>query len=183
MKKWTVLSRHWVVENAPYSRVRRDRCQLPDGQEIIYYANEYGDWVNALVLTKEQRVVLVNQYRHGSETLVKEIPGGMIEADEPASQAIQREVLEETGYASETEPIFLGKFYPNPATSNNFVHTFLIIDAEKIAPQRLDATEEIRVEEVAWDELGNMIRNGRMPHLFSAATYFLANDWIIRHPR
>lgn len=181
MQKWTVVSRDYVVRNAPYNTLRRDRCRLPSGQEIDYYVNEYGDWANALVVTTQHRIVLLQQYRHGVESIMREIPGGMIEPSEAPEVAIVREVREETGYASVKPPVFLGKFHPNPATSNNLVHCFLIDQAKSMGPQALDATEDISIAEFSFDEVDHMIQSGSLSHLFTVATYYLAKNWLARH--
>lgn len=181
MDKWTVLSREVVVDNRPYTLLRLDRCRLPTGQEIDYYVNVYGDWVNALVLTQNHQVVLLQQYRHGAEQILREIPGGMVDPGEDPVDAVRREVREETGYASDAPPILLGKFYPNPATSTNMVHCFLIQEAKHVGEQQLDATEDISVAEYPFEQVASMIRQGELPHLFTTATYFLAKDWINQH--
>lgn len=178
MDRWRVLRREVVVDNAPYNVLRRDHVQLPTGQEMDYYVNVYGDWVNALVVTPDNQVVLLQQYRHGIEQVMQEIPGGMMEPGENPAAAIEREVREETGYASDEAPIFLGQFYPNPATSTNQVHCYLLRNARRVGEQRLDATEDILVQEVPLVEVGKMIRGGTLPHLFSVATFGLAMDWF-----
>jgi hypothetical protein len=41
---------------------------MPDGQLVpAFYVQEYPEWVNAFALTKDNRVVMVKQYRHGIE--------------------------------------------------------------------------------------------------------------------
>ncbi|MDQ0229025.1 hypothetical protein J2S19_000275 [Metabacillus malikii] len=67
MVKWQTLKSEYVYKT-PFGNLRSDACKLPNGQIIErYYVNEYPDWVNAIVLTKEMKVVLVKQYRHGGE--------------------------------------------------------------------------------------------------------------------
>ena len=113
---------------------------------------------------------------------MREIPGGMMEPAEAPEDAIVREVREETGYASAKPPVFLGRFHPNPATSNNLVHCFLIDQAKSMGPQALDATEDISLAEFTFDEVDLMIQSGSLPHLFTVTTYYLAKDWLARHP-
>src|SRR6185312_13276482 len=104
---------------------RKDECELPDGQIIEnYYVNEYTDWVNAIVITKEKKIVLVRQYRYAAQDFFLEIPAGKTEENETFENAIVRELREETGFISEEKPILLGEFYVNPATQTNKVITF-----------------------------------------------------------
>lgn len=178
MQKWTTLSTEYVILNEPYHKTRKDLCRLPNGMEIDYYVQEYPNWVNAVVLTPEQEIVVVKQYRHGNGLVMMETPGGMIEKDEDAAVAVIREVAEETGYSTPQAPIYLGSFYPNPATSNNLAGTYLLLDARPKQTQDLDATEDIVVTTVPFDEFGRLIREGQVTHLFSALGYFLAKDYL-----
>ena len=48
------------------------------------------DWVNVIALTDEDQVVLVRQYRLGTERITLEIPGGVVDSgEEPAAAAAQ----------------------------------------------------------------------------------------------
>ncbi len=178
MEKWTVLSCEYVIDNPPYLRTRRDRCRLPGGQVIEIYVHEYTHWVNAVVLTPELKVVLVEQYRHGTGRFSIETPGGMVEFNESPAEAIVREVGEETGYQSERTPVALGEFFPNPANSDNLVTTFLILDAKLVMAPHRDSTEDMVVKVLAFDEWGTMIRRGEAPQMFSTLGYFLAKDYF-----
>ena len=78
MKKWkTIKSKYHYT---PFGNLRKDTCQLPNGMIINdYFVQEYADWVNAIVLTKEHQIVLVEQYRHAGQDFYLEIPAGKIE--------------------------------------------------------------------------------------------------------
>lgn len=164
----------------PFGNLRKDMCELPNGIVIDeYYVNEYSDWVNAIVITKDNKIVLVEQYRYAGEDLFLEIPAGKLEENESYEEGIVREVREETGYISHTKPIKLGEFMVNPAIQNNRVITYLIIDACKGFDQDLDDTEEIEVILFDFDNMGVLLRENKVKtQLFTASAYFMAKNFL-----
>ena len=121
------------------------------------------DWVNVIALTPERRVVLIKQFRVGSDAICLEIPGGMVDDGEDPATAAARELAEETGYTS-TRWERLGEVSPNPAIMTNRLHSFLARDAVPTQPQRLEGSEVIDVELAALDECHAAIRDGRIDH-------------------
>ena len=106
-------------------KVRRDYSTDPrDGKRHDFYVIEAPDLINVIPLTKDEEVVLIEQYRHGTEEVSLEIPGGMVDPGEGPRETAARELFEETGYEA-AEVIFLGKTRPNPAIQDNWIHTFL----------------------------------------------------------
>lgn len=179
MKKWKTLSSEYFYKT-PFGNLRKDKCQLPNGMVINdYYVNEYSDWENAIVITKENKVVLVEQYRYAGEGFFLEIPAGKIEENESYEEGILRELREETGFTSRTKPIKLGEFMVNPATQTNKVITYLIVDAFKVYEQDLDDTEEIDVHLYDFDDMGKALKEGQIKtQLFTAYAYYMAKEFL-----
>ncbi|WP_343784879.1 NUDIX hydrolase [Alkalibacillus silvisoli] len=179
MKKWETLKSEYVYKT-PFGNLRKDKCLLPNNNVIdSYYVNEYSDWVNAVVLTKERNIVLVEQYRYAGEDFFLEIPAGKKEQGETNEQGILREIEEETGFTTETLPIKLGEFMVNPATQTNKVITYLITDAVKTFDQNLDENEDITVHVFDFDEMEDLIRSQRIKtQLFTANAYFMAKNYL-----
>jgi 8-oxo-dGTP pyrophosphatase MutT (NUDIX family) len=135
---------------------------------------EYGDWATILALTKQQEVVLIRQYRHGAQKVILELPGGAMEAeDESPMQAARRELLEETGYASDNF-IQIGCVSPNPANQTNLIYSFLALDAEKVGGQDLDATEDIEVVLKPLEEVIRKAKTGELFQSMQVSTVFFA---------
>ncbi|KGX90804.1 NUDIX hydrolase [Pontibacillus marinus] len=178
MDKWKTLKSEYLYQT-PFGNLRKEKCELPNSNIIDYYVNEYEDWVNAVVLTKEKQMVLVKQYRHAGEDFFLEIPAGKMEKGESHEEGILREVKEETGYVSQKPPILLGDFMVNPATQTNKVRTYLIQDAYKEFEQDLDENEEIRVELIDFGEMGNILQNNQIKtQLFTANGYYMARAYL-----
>jgi ADP-ribose pyrophosphatase len=124
---------------------------------------ECGDWVNVIALTPDDRVVLVRQYRPGTNTVCVEIPGGMIDPGEDAATAAARELEEETGYTARSWRK-LGKVSPNPALQNNSLHTYLALDAEPTTAPRPEGGEVLAIETMPLAGVQAMMREGRIEH-------------------
>ena len=149
IKPWKILDSKYLYKTNGVA-LRIDQCEIPNGNVFEPYVIETGTWVNVIALTKEREVILEKQYRHGVGQVMLEIPAGIMdEKDESPLQAAQRELLEETGYASK-KFIEVGKAYPNPATHNNLTYSFLALDVEKVGQQSLDETEEIEVGQIGF---------------------------------
>jgi 8-oxo-dGTP pyrophosphatase MutT (NUDIX family) len=170
---WKVVESEKLF-SAPWLNVRRDVCELPDGRRHSdYYILEYPDWATAFALTKDNKVVMVRQYRHGLGVISTEVPGGVIDNNEKPEDAVARELLEETGYEFDSiEEI--GKVSPNPATSTNYMHMFLATGGRKVAEQNLDATEDVEVLIYTIEELKQLLRENKMVQSLHVTTAFYA---------
>ena len=159
--EWKILESEYLHKK-PWLTVRKDKCQMPNGKTIPeFYVNEYPEWVNALAITKDGKVLMVRQYRHGIRHTGMELPGGVAEEGESMEEAVRREMREETGYEFE-EMLYLGKISANPSTTNNFMHMFLATGGEKKGEQELDETEELEVHLISMEELKTLVRENRI---------------------
>lgn len=179
MEQWKMLKSEYI-HKSPYGNIRKDTCGLPNGLVIEdYYVNEYSNWVNAVVLTKEKQLVLVEQYRHAGNDIYLEIPAGRKEENETDEEGIIREIKEETGFISHEKPILLGEFMINPATQNNKIKTYLFINAFKEYKQALDETEEINVKLIDCETFGSLLKTNEIKtQLFTASAYLMAKVFL-----
>ncbi len=144
-------------------------------KEYDFYVIESNNWVNIIPITKDEQVVFIKQFRHGTKSITLEIPGGIVEDyDDPKSAAI-RELEEETGYTS-NDVEFLGKVHPNPAFLNNWCYTYLAKDVKKISAQRLEEQEDIEVTLIPLSEVKDLILSEKITHslVVSAFLFFFA---------
>ena len=97
--RWKTLSSKNLF-NETWMKIRVDTCEKPDGTVVTpYYVYEFPEWVSAVAITKDGKVILERQYRQALGETGLEIPGGCVDPDDANFEtAISRELLEETGY-------------------------------------------------------------------------------------
>ena len=77
-------------------KVRKSRFhRRSDQKEGDFFVLDTNDWVNVLALTKCQELVMVRQFRFGTEAFSLEPPGGVVEKGESPVLAGERELEEE----------------------------------------------------------------------------------------
>jgi ADP-ribose diphosphatase len=154
--------------------LRSDRVVSPrTRQEHEVYVLDCPNWVNVIAVTPDQRLVMVEQYRHGSTTVELEIPGGMMDAhDASPGAAGARELREETGYEGQN-PRLIGQVFPNPAIMNNVCSTVMLENCRCLHPVQFDHGEDLATRLVPIAEVPQLVAGGKIKHsLVVAALYF-----------
>lgn len=140
--------------------------------EREFYVIDAPDWVVVLAVTRDHRLVLVNQFRFGTDAPSLELPGGIVEAGEDPVLAGLRELEEETGFRA-VRARRLGTVHPNPAIQNNRCHLVLAEEAEAVAPMAWDPDEEIEVVTAPVEQVLTLAREGAITHALSLNALFL----------
>ena len=166
-----------IIADCRVFKVRRDVSLSPRGDSRHdFFVVEAGDWINVVPLTEGDEVVMIEQYRHGSEDVTLEIPGGMVDAGETPAEAAARELMEETGYAT-TELINLGRVRPNPAIHNNWLHTFLARRAGFVRAPAFGQTEHCAVRRVPLADVPALIAEGVISHALVVVAFHRLALW------
>lgn len=164
-----------IIADARVFKVRKDSCERDsDGKEATFFVSENPDWVNVVALTESGNVILIEQFRHGTEEIVLEIPGGMVDEGESHSITAARELLEETGFAP-LKLIPLGRSRPNPAIQNNWIYHYLALDCEIKNETKFDEHESIVVKLKPINEIPELVANGAITHSLVIAAFALFN--------
>ena len=163
IRPWTTLDVELVADCRIFA-VKRIRRESPDGGKRGEFCTiDSPDWVNVIALTDEGEVVMIRQYRHGSDEITLEIPGGILDEGEKPEDAARRELLEETGFAGDRGRI-IGCVRPNPALFDNSAYTVLITGARRVAEPSPDEHEDIAVRLYSLKEAEEMLRRGEITH-------------------
>ena len=126
----------------------------------------FPDWCNVIALTPENEVVLVWQYRFGTDALSLEIPGGVVDPGETPLHAGRRELLEETGYAPAEDASLelLLTLEPNPAMQGNRCYTYVARGVRVVAATSFDENEELEVALVPAEHIAQILDEGLVTH-------------------
>ena len=170
---WKKLSSTYI-HKGPWATLRSDRCEMPDGHIVEdYYVLEYPNWVNAVAITEDNKILMVHQYRHAAGIVSLEIPGGVIEDNEQPEQGLRRELLEETGYQFDDFEL-LCTVYANPSTANNHTYCYLARGGKKVQEQALDAQEELVVETFTIPEVKQLLAENKIAQALHCTGLFYA---------
>ena len=122
-------------------------------------------------------MVLVEQYRQGTDTVELEIPGGMMDAHDASPEATGcRELREETGYEGE-RPRIIGKVFPNPAIMSNTCFTILVENCRLAGPVQFDSGEDLVTRLVPVAEVAGLVAAGKIRHALVISALYYYELW------
>lgn len=147
-------------------------CKLNNGKEItrerLIKGNTDGSAAIIFPITVNNKIILAIEPRvFTKRTVGIGFPAGYINEGELPLDAAKRELLEETGYATDNL-IHLGSFYQDQGCSGAFNHYYLALNCVKISEQVLDESEYIKYILVDEEELNELLENGYITGLNTA---------------
>ena len=148
-----------VVFKGKLLTVRRDSVLLPNGdkatREIIDHVGG-----SSVYCEKDNKVLLVKQFRYAYGEEIWEIPAGKLNPNEDPSVTALRELEEECGIrANKIEKLF--DIYPTPGYTNEITRIYLATDLIE-GKQKLDDGEFLTFKWFDKDELRNMIKSNQI---------------------
>ncbi len=157
---WRVLDEEHLQHCKVFDLHRATMESPRTGDAHPFYRIESPDWVNIVALTRDEHLVLVRQFRHGSRTVTLEIPGGLIDPGR----------LED-----------LGSLNPNPALFGNRVHMQLALECERVDVIRNESTEHTTFELLPVTNLRDVVRRIGIDHALAVSALYAYEIWRDGH--
>jgi 8-oxo-dGTP pyrophosphatase MutT (NUDIX family) len=177
IRPWPIVGSKAVGDFRIFT-VRSDEKISPrTGEKHDFYIIDCVDWVNVLAVTPQAELVMVEQYRHGTNTVELEIPGGIMDAGEcsPVETGV-RELREETGYEGES-PRLLSDVFANPAIMSNTMHTVLIENCTLRHDVQFDSGEDLLTRLIPVDSLPHLVAAGKVKHPLVVVALYHFDLW------
>jgi ADP-ribose pyrophosphatase len=160
---WLTLGERELLRVGHRLRVVEQHVRLPDGREISDYLQFAGTpYVTLVAQIADGRLLCERQYKHGPGRVILTLPSGTLEPGEEPPETARRELLEETGYASE-DWRFLAAHYTHANAGGSVSHAFLARHCHKIAEPNSGDLEAMTIELKTFAEVLETLSSGGMP--------------------
>jgi ADP-ribose pyrophosphatase len=165
-KNRTVRQTTRVLEN-PWFAVLRQTVRRPDGRDEVHHTIEFPTPAVGVVVRRDERYLLIRQYRFIVDEDVWGIPAGRVDPQESLRDAAVREMIEETAHEPGTLEPLMG-FYASFGSTNQRFEVFLADDARPVAGEP-DSNEVLELRWFSRDEIVELLLSDGIPDSLSLA--------------
>src|SRR5690625_3938710 len=139
-----------------------DDVLLPNGETSKREIVKHSGAVAVIPLTKDGKIIFVEQYRKPLEKSLVEIPAGRLEPNEEPHITAVRELEEETGYTT-NDLKFITSFYTSPGFADELMYIYLAKDLTLLdEPVAGDEDEFVETVILSIDEAKEYVKTGRI---------------------
>lgn len=171
-----VITKHGVLYRNSYYSVSHVRATFRDRLKD-YYVVDHGTRVG-VVITRDDHILLVRQYRLLINGISWELPGGGMGSSETPREAAVRECLEETGILCRGLTPLL-RYHAGLDIMHNEIHLFHTSVFETVANSSPnDPQEQVTSEWVPSNTILDMIRDGRIADSFTISGLLLYRSLV-----
>lgn len=155
---WPKIVSRRTTQVSPWMAIIEREVEFSAGAEHqLYHAIAQQDYIAIVALTGDGRIPIVRQYRPALERFTWELPAGLVDKGETPQACCQRELMEETGFATKAVHA-LGAYAPCTARLSNQVHSFFVAAGERASAWQPEAGIDVKLVTPA--ELGGLILAG-----------------------
>lgn len=149
------------ILNHSFFKIQKDTLLLEDKSNYDYFSLLLRPAaVMVVAFDEEQRLILVNEWRHPTKKILLGCPGGVIEDNEEPLEAAKRELLEETGYTSDHFTL-LGCSFPFPGITDQKTFFVKATNAKKIKNPSLEPAEILKPIIYTMKEIKEYMKQGK----------------------
>ena len=153
-------------------RVVADLVTFPDGSTALRDVVKHGGAVAVVAIDDQQRVVMLEQYRHSVRDFLWELPAGLRDVDgEPPVDAAKRELIEEAGFGA-ADWRTLVDVVSAAGFSNERVRIFLatgLSESSDTSFEREAEEADLIVRRIPIDECVRAVMSGRIVNSLAIA--------------
>lgn len=175
--KHQILSRQTVLTAHAFN-VEKVDIKLPNEAVVRYDLVSHTPAVVIIPVTDEGNILFVRQFRLGAEKEILELPAGVINAGEHPDASAERELQEETGYAS-ANMIYLGGFFMAAGYSTEYLYIYLARNLSW-SPLPQDTDEFLEPISMPIEEAFIMAENAEFEDSKTFASLMMAQKFIRR---
>jgi ADP-ribose pyrophosphatase len=130
-KPWKTLATRVVYQN-PWTTVREDIAEMPNGKSTIYGVVQCAECVGVLPFVDDENVLMVRQYRYVfGEDHRWEMPTGGVKPGETLPEAASRELQEEVGYSAKNLQ-HIHTYFTSKSIMQEVAHLFIGRDLTRV---------------------------------------------------
>lgn len=178
MREKPVCKKKSVIAKSRLFTIEQLELKFSNGAERVYerVVNQGNGAVLIIALTANESLLLVREYAAGIDSYELAFPKGVIDNNESALEAANRELREETGYAA-TQLDWLRSVTLAPGYFSSRIE---LVVAQGLYKSPLPGDEPEPPEVVEWplNAAQELLQRADFTEARSIAALFLAKDWL-----
>jgi 8-oxo-dGTP pyrophosphatase MutT (NUDIX family) len=174
---WKLKGTKKILKTPVFKVFQKEYIKPKDLTNFKAYTLDVPNWVNVIGINDVGNILLIKEYRFGTDTIEVEIPGGIIEPSEDPKNAAIRELKEETGYGIRSIK-FLTVVASNPAIMNNRCYTYYAELSDK-GDVNFDPNEIIETEFASPLQVKEYLNTGKITNAYvvNALLWFILRNY------
>ncbi|WIM68784.1 NUDIX hydrolase [Corynebacterium breve] len=168
-----------LLVDSPIIALRRDQVTMPGGGVASREIVEHFGAVAVVALDDDNRIAMVEQYRHSVGKRLWELPAGILDiANEDPTECARRELHEEAGLEA-TEWTLLTDIVTSPGFCEETVRIFLARGLSQVErPEAQDEEADMEFQWVPLDEARSAVMDGRINNAIALAGIMTAAEVV-----